>query len=140
MALMVMAVSIRVSPLATEDVAMAMFITSAPKRLPAISKLDWVRVEFSKNRFTWVRPAKICFMAGVPRAAFGIGLRQIEKGGDVEVGKVCDGQQVLSLEQRRAVALSMSLKALLRAVGPALQEIPQTLWKITGPALIPVEW
>ena len=51
MALMVIAVSISVSPLATDDVAMAIFITSAPKRLPAISKLDCVRVEFSKNRF-----------------------------------------------------------------------------------------
>ena len=33
-----------------------MFMTSAPSRLPAISNEDWVRVEASKNRLTWVRP------------------------------------------------------------------------------------
>ena len=53
----VVAVSISVSPLATLLVCIAMFITSAPSRLPAISKLDWVRVEFSKNMLIWVLPA-----------------------------------------------------------------------------------
>ena len=56
MALMVIAVSSSVSPLETAEVATAMFMTSAPSRLPAISKELWVRVEASKNRFTWVRP------------------------------------------------------------------------------------
>ena len=56
MALMVIAVSSSVSPLETAELATAMFITSAPRRLPAISKDDWVRVEASKNRFTCVRP------------------------------------------------------------------------------------
>src|SRR5215813_13037772 len=39
-----------------EDDETDMFMTSAPSRLPAISNEDWVRVEASKNRFTWVRP------------------------------------------------------------------------------------
>src|SRR4051794_41952887 len=35
-----------------------MFMTSAPRRLPASSNEDWVRVEASKNRFTCVRPRR----------------------------------------------------------------------------------
>ena len=63
MAFSVSAVSISVSPFFTLDCATAMFITSAPRRLPASSKLDCVRVEFSKNRLIWVRPssASPCF-------------------------------------------------------------------------------
>ena len=40
-----------------------MFITSAPRRLPASSKLAWVRVEFSKNMLICVIPASTsdCF-------------------------------------------------------------------------------
>ena len=45
----VIAVSINVSPLVMDEACMAMFITSAPSRLPASSKLACVRVEFSKN-------------------------------------------------------------------------------------------
>src|SRR5260370_1343809 len=56
MALSVMAVSISVSPLRMEDELTDMFMTSAPSRLPASSKEDWVRVEASKNRLIWVRP------------------------------------------------------------------------------------
>jgi hypothetical protein len=41
-----------------EDEFTDMFMTSAPSRLPAISKEDWVRVEASKNRLTWVRPRR----------------------------------------------------------------------------------
>ena len=56
MALRVMAVSISVSPLRMEDEEADMFMTSAPSRLPASSKLACVRVETSKNRLIWVRP------------------------------------------------------------------------------------
>src|SRR5947209_8338685 len=35
-----------------------MFMTSAPRRFPASSNEDWVRVEASKNRFTCVRPRR----------------------------------------------------------------------------------
>ena len=52
----VTAVSIRVSPLEIDDERGDMLITSAPSRLPASSKLLWVRVEASKKRFTRVRP------------------------------------------------------------------------------------
>src|SRR6476646_8918986 len=58
MAFKVTAVSISVSPLRIEDEDTDMFMTSAPSRLPAISNEDWVRVEASKNRLTWVRPRR----------------------------------------------------------------------------------
>src|SRR4030081_2736029 len=58
MALSVAAVSMRVSPLRIEEDVTDMFMTSAPSRFPAISNEDWVRVEASKNRLTWVRPRK----------------------------------------------------------------------------------
>jgi hypothetical protein len=61
MALRVAAVSTRVSPFFTEDETTDMFITSAPRRLPAISKEDCVRVEGSKNRLIWVRPRRVDF-------------------------------------------------------------------------------
>ena len=57
MAFSVSAVSIRVSPFLTELACIAIDITSAPSRLPASSKLAWVRVEVSKNMLIWVRPA-----------------------------------------------------------------------------------
>src|ERR1700744_3812055 len=53
------AVPISVSPLRIEDEDTDMFMTSAPRRFPAISKEDWVRVEASKNRLIWVRPRKL---------------------------------------------------------------------------------
>ena len=56
MAFRVAAVSISVSPLFTDDVETDMLITSAPRRLPASSKLVRVRVESSKNRLINVRP------------------------------------------------------------------------------------
>ena len=52
----VIAVSISVSPFFTELCATDMFITLAPSRLPASSKLACVRVEASKNMLIWVRP------------------------------------------------------------------------------------
>ena len=58
-ALSVIAVSISVSPFFTLDAPTAMFITSAPSRLPASSNEDWVRVEASKNRLICVRPRKV---------------------------------------------------------------------------------
>ena len=53
----VSAVSIRVSPFFTLDCATDIVITSAPRRLPASSKLAWVRVDASKNMLIWVIPA-----------------------------------------------------------------------------------
>jgi hypothetical protein len=47
MALSVIAVSISVSPFFTEELATDMFMTSAPRRLPASSNDDCVRVEAS---------------------------------------------------------------------------------------------
>ena len=55
----VAAVSISVSPFFTLELATAMFITSAPSRLPASSKEDCVRVEASKNRLICVRPRSV---------------------------------------------------------------------------------
>ena len=56
MAFSVAAVSIRVSPLAVDEVRGLSAVTSAPSRLAAISNEALVRVEFSKNRFMTVRP------------------------------------------------------------------------------------
>src|SRR5438105_11980378 len=64
MALSVIAVSIRVSPLRIEDDDTDMFMTSAPSRLPASSNEAWVRVETSKNRLISVRPrSELCFFS-----------------------------------------------------------------------------
>jgi hypothetical protein len=56
MALSVIAVSINVSPLRIEDEPVDMFMTSAPRRLPASSNEACVRVETSKKRLICVRP------------------------------------------------------------------------------------
>ena len=63
--LRVTAVSISVSPFFTLDCAACMLTTSAPRRLPAISKLSSVRVEFSKKALMIVNPARRseCFEA-----------------------------------------------------------------------------
>src|SRR3954464_13877254 len=58
MALSVMAVSTSVSPFLMDEEDTDMFMTSAPSRLPASSNEDWVRVDASKKRFTWVRPRR----------------------------------------------------------------------------------
>jgi diguanylate cyclase (GGDEF)-like protein len=47
-----------------------MFMTSAPRRLPASSKLAWVRVEGSKNRLIWVRPRSTDFFLSAGAFAF----------------------------------------------------------------------
>ncbi len=60
MALSVIAVSISVSPFFMAELATDMLTTSAPSRLPASSKLVWVRVLLSKNRLIWVRPLSSC--------------------------------------------------------------------------------
>src|SRR5574343_1625001 len=49
-------VSSRVSPLAVEDLLMSRLITSADRRLAAISKVVRVRVEFSKKRLNTLLP------------------------------------------------------------------------------------
>src|SRR5574343_14766 len=49
-------VSSRVSPLAVDDLLMSRLMTSAERRLAAISKVVRVRVEFSKNRLKTLLP------------------------------------------------------------------------------------
>ena len=67
MAFSVIAVSIRVSPFLIDEFATDMLTTSAPSRLPASSKLVWVRVELSKNRLIWVRPLQqLQLLVGLP--------------------------------------------------------------------------
>ncbi len=53
------AVSSSVSPFVTEDVEELMLMTSAERRLPAISKEVRVRVEASKKRLMTVRPRRV---------------------------------------------------------------------------------
>jgi hypothetical protein len=67
MAFSVMAVSMSVSPFLTLDEATDILMTSAPKRLPASSKLVRVRVEFSKNRLMIVRPRRVAIFFSVWR-------------------------------------------------------------------------
>ncbi len=52
----VSAVSLRLSPFATLEPLALKLMTSADSRFAASSKLMRVRVEFSRNRFTTVRP------------------------------------------------------------------------------------
>src|ERR1035437_9115180 len=59
MASMVRIVSIKVSPLATDEVDIARFNTSAESLLAAISKDVLVLVEFSKKKFATVLPFKV---------------------------------------------------------------------------------
>ena len=51
---MLLTVSIRVSPLATDELEDAKFITSAESRFSANSKDSFVRVLFSKNKLAIV--------------------------------------------------------------------------------------
>jgi hypothetical protein len=83
----VIAVSISVSPFLMDDACIDMFITSAPSRLPAISKLACVRVEASKNMLIWVSPSS--GLGRFPGAAFGIG---------VAVGEVEDGPDFVRVQ------------------------------------------
>ena len=98
MALSVMAVSISVSPLRIEDEPVDMFITSAPRRLPASSKDDCVRVETSKNRLIWVRPRKLArffFDLTIEIDKF---FAEVEQAGNVVAGKPFDPQQMTPAE------------------------------------------
>ena len=55
----VCAVSLRDSPFVTDELSALTLMTSALRRVAAISKLTLVRVEFSKNRFTTVLPRRV---------------------------------------------------------------------------------
>ncbi len=79
MALSVVAVSISVSPLVTDEVDTFMLVTSAPSRLPAISKVDCVRVDDFEEQ---VDPA--CARAG-RRHAFS---RRLAVAVGVPVGEI----------------------------------------------------
>ena len=105
----VVAVSISVSPLETDEVLTDMFITSAPSRLPASSKLDWVRVEASKNRLMRVRPLSRAVFLSVARPCDHIGLGQVEQGGDFGERKAFDPKRWL--EGRIGVASGDVIKA-----------------------------
>ena len=59
----VVAVSIKVSPFFTDEPETAIFRTDPPNFFAATSKDTRVRVEFSKNRFTTVLPARLFGMS-----------------------------------------------------------------------------
>jgi len=59
MAMIVWAVSLRDSPLDTEEPLAEKLMTSALRRLAAASKESLVRVESSKKRFTTVLPRSV---------------------------------------------------------------------------------
>ena len=104
MAFSVVAVSISVSPLETDDVLTDMFRTSAPSRLPASSNELWVRVEASKKRLMRVRPrSSACFFSGA-RFERHIVARQIEQTLDLADRKAVDAEKMAGEENRAVVA------------------------------------
>ena len=94
MAFSVAAVSSSVSPLFTEEVETDMLITSAPRRLPASSKLARVRVESSKNRLIRVRPRNEVALRLARAVEQHIALRQVEQMADLGRIQALDRQQV----------------------------------------------
>ncbi len=86
--------SISVSPLRMEDELVDMFITSAPRRLPASSNEDCVRVETSKNRLILGAAAQagaLFFDLTIERDEF---FAEIEQARNVVAGKAFDPQQM----------------------------------------------
>ena len=103
MALSVIAVSISVSPFFTDEVLTDMFITSAPRRLPASSNDDWVRVEASKNRLISVRPRSEVRFFSIWRLRSTNSLGEVEQAGDFVGGKPLDSQQMTAVEDERGL-------------------------------------
>ena len=92
MAFSVIAVSISVSPFFTDEAPTAMFMTSAPSRLPASSKDDWVRVEASKKRLICVRPRSTVFFFSIWRLTSTAGFGEVEEADDLGGGEALDAQ------------------------------------------------
>ena len=72
----------------------AMFMTSAPSRLPASSKDDCVRVEASKNRLIWVRPRSVAFFFSTCRLTSTAGFGEVQQQSYILGGKALDSQKV----------------------------------------------
>ena len=78
-----------------------MFITLAPSRLPASSKLAWVRVEASKNMLIWVRPLqRVGALVGLA-VQRDVAVGEVEHRLDVGAGQALDAEQVAVREQGR---------------------------------------
>ena len=92
MAFSVIAVSISVSPFFTDELPTAMFMTSAPRRLPASSKEDWVRVEASKKRLICVRPRSTDFFFSIWRLTSTACFGEVEEADDLGGGQPLDAQ------------------------------------------------
>ena len=102
MALSVIAVSSTVSPFLIDELLTDMFMTSAPRRLPASSNELWVRVEASKKRLIWVRPrSRDCFFS-ISRFSSTYLSARSSKALISCGGKHVDPQQVLVREDRCA--------------------------------------
>ena len=88
-----------------------MFITLAPSRLPASSKLAWVRVEASKNMLIWVRPLqRVGALVGLA-VERDVGLGEVEHGLDVGAGERLDAEEVAVREQGALRAAAASIAA-----------------------------
>ena len=99
MALRVIAVSMSVSPFFTEDWATDMFITLAPRRLPASSKLAWVRVEASKKHVDLGQALeRVGALVGLA-VERDVGLGEVEDRLDVGAGEGLDSEEVAVREQ-----------------------------------------
>ena len=94
----VIAVSISVSPFFTDELPTAMFITSAPSRLPASSKEDWVRVEASKNRLMMRAPAQRAALLLDLAVEIDVFVGEVEQPDNLVGRKSFDPQQVTAAE------------------------------------------
>ena len=74
-----------------------MFMTSAPRRLPASSKDACVRVETSKNRLIRVRPRSDALLFDLT-VEFDEFFGEVEKPGNLVARKALDPQQMASAE------------------------------------------
>jgi hypothetical protein len=102
MAFSVAAVSMSVSPFFTEEDATDMFITSAPRRLPAISKEDWVRVDGLEEEVDLGAAAQGAFFFSICRLTSTAPRRAIEQRLDVQRPTALDPEKVPMGESRRS--------------------------------------
>ena len=95
MALSVIAVSISVSPFFMAELATAMLTTSAPSRLPASSKLVWVRVEALEEEVDLGQPLQELQLLVGPSVEVDEAVRAVQEVLDLEGLQPLDAEQVV---------------------------------------------
>ena len=105
MALSVTAVSIRVSPFVTEDVATFMFMTSALRRLPAISNDDCVRVDDFKEEIDQRSPGENFAFPAVVADVVRVSIGEVEKKIDLVCRQTFASQQMAARKNLQRVGI-----------------------------------